>query len=101
MAKDDFMSNIDKIISEKCSKDILEAYKSGQKPDDTLMQNLFTSTVYMIKDGDKPGPNFICLERYLDAIYAYTDISEKPGFDRGAIFGSLKFLEEFRKAEKG
>jgi hypothetical protein len=95
------MSKVDQIISEQCSKDFLEAYKNGRKPDDTLMQNLFVSTVHMLRDGDTPGPNYECLHRYLEAEYSYTDISEKPGFSIGAVFGSLKFLEEFRKAEKG
>lgn len=90
------MSKIDKIISEQCSKLILEYYKSGQKPDDTLMQNLFTSTVRMIKDGDSPGENFYRLQNYLDAQYTYTDISNKPGFSAGAVFGSLLILKEFK-----
>lgn len=90
------MSKIDQIISERCSKLILEYYKSGQKPDDTLIQNLFTNTVRMIKDGDSPGENFYRLQNYLDAQYTYTDISNKPGFSAGAVFGSLLILKEFK-----
>ena len=50
----------------------------------------------MIKDGDSPGENFYRLQNYLDAQYTYTDISNKPGFSAGAVFGSLLILKEFK-----
>lgn len=89
------MSKINQIISEQCAKDILNAYESNQKPDEISMKNLLTSTACLIKDGDLPGENFYRLHRYLDAQYAYTDISDKPGFSAGAVFGSLSILKEF------
>ena len=90
------MSKIDQIMSEICAKDILESYNSGQKPNKISMQNLLTSTACLIKDGDLPGENFYRLHRYLEAQYAYTDISDKPGFSAGAVFGSLSILKEFK-----
>lgn len=89
------MSKIDQIISEQCAKDILDAYELNQKPNEISMQNLLTSTACLIKDGDSPGENFYRLQNYLNAQYAYTDISDKPVFSAGAVFGSLSILKEF------
>lgn len=93
------MSKIDQIMSEICAKDILESYNSGQKPNKISMKNLSTSISYMIKDGDLPGENFYRLQNYLDAQYTYTDISDKPGFSAGAVFGSLSILKEFKDSK--
>ena len=93
------MSKIDQIISERCAKDILIAYESNQKPNEISMQNLLMSTACLIKDGDSPGENFYRLQNYLYAQYAYTDVSIKPGFDAGAVFGMLYILKEFEDME--
>lgn len=94
------MSKTDQAMSEYCSKHILKAFKSGTKPDEILFKNLLTSTASMIKNKERPGDNFDRLYRYLDAQFAYTNISEKSGFGAGAVFGSIKLLDEFNNLNK-
>ena len=94
------MSKTDQAMSEYCSRHILKAFESGIKPDEILFKNLLTSTASMIKNKEQPGDNFDRLYWYLDDQFAYTDISEKSGFDIGVIFGSLKLLDEFNNLNK-
>ena len=94
------MSKTDQAMSEYCSKHILKAFKSGTKPDEILFKNLLTSTASMIKNKEPPGDNFDRLYWYLDDKFAYTDIRDKPGFDIGVFFGSLKLLDEFNNLNK-
>ncbi len=91
------MSAVDRAMSERCSKLIMSAFESDEVPAKEVQKNFRISIANMIRNRDRPGPNFERLYQYLNAIYSYSDKFDVPGFGYGAIYGSLKVYDEFAK----
>lgn len=92
-------NEIDKIINERCAKEINECIESKIKIPKETLENFIKSLTSMIKSNTSMGPECEALWQTLNAFYTYptgiNSMSEqmKYEFNLGAIHGCLKMLE--------
>ena len=87
------MNKVDYEMLEVCSKIILEKLNKKESIPIDIFKNLKTSIAYAILNNMNLGPNAEELELYLNSLYTYDEINNLPGFDAGAIYGSIEIIE--------
>ena len=87
------MINSDYRMAEYFTKLVKTSLDANQSVDDNTLTNLIYSLESLRINKITPGPNTLDLLDYINAKYSYDDISDKSGFDLGAVFGCMKYLE--------
>lgn len=85
--------NSDYKAAEYFAKLVKTSLDADQPVDDNTLTNLILSLEILRVNKITPGPNALDLLDYIEAKYAYSDISKRSGFDLGAVFGCMKYLE--------
>ena len=94
------MGKSDYKMAEFTSNLILKCFKKHKRVPDDLFDNLQKALVHMTLNHIPMGPNVKRLYIHLDAEYSYRDVNELPGFDLGAIYGSIEFYNTFKNLTK-
>lgn len=91
------MGRSDYEMAEFTSNLILQYIRKHKCVPHDLFKNLQIALGYMTLNHTPMGPNVERLYVYLDAEYSYRNANELPGFDLGAIYGSVEFYDTFKE----
>lgn len=94
------MSNIDAKVAEHFSKILHEKLENGESISENDFDNFLSAIAYCVIDKTSLGPEAENFAAFLHAKYCYENASDYSGFDLGAIYGSLKFLDKVKKIKE-
>ncbi len=94
------MSNADAKAAEHFSKILHKKLENGESTSENDFDNFLSAIAYCIIDKTPLGPEAENFAAYLHAKYCYENANNSPGFDLGAVYGSLKLSNKFQKVKE-
>lgn len=94
------MSNIDAKVADHFSKILHEKLENGESISENDFDNFITSLSFCLKDKTPLGSETENFAAFLHAKYCYDNVGEFPGFDLGALYGLLKFLNKVQEIKE-